>query len=490
MIIKYHIFFVFLLFVVQGVVAQIIEPPTINSVTIEPSAEYPGAVRLYWLPSPTDGVTGYILYKYIKDENHDGYLTVTEDLSVNDYTYLDITANADLKSESYYMASYINDKLNYGLPCPPHQTIYLHDIVCDSCKMTNTLTWNHYSGWGSGVYYNIINADDGGIIESGVSDSVFVHNNIQPDTEYQYQIRAVNSDNPSIKSLSNITSITTVSVSKPNPLLFYIENINNYGASVEITASIDSDADLLSHSLMVSNDNINFNEVDYEVLDENTTSVALSHADGNQPKFYNVGAVNVCYDTLFTNTVKPIVLEAASDETDVSIKWNSSYIESSENYTVIVKVDGASPIVQIPPAGLEANYSFDELGDETSEVFCFIIEAIDINGNTSYSNEVCVSRIPKVEFPNAFTPNRDGLNDTFGPFSNYIKNAIVDEFKLIIYDKYGGSIFSTNSSDDSWGGRANGGKPVTEGGYIYYLWFKTSQQKVFEQSGSISVVFP
>ncbi len=53
--------------------------------------------------------------------------------------------------------------------------------------------------------------------------------------------------------------------------------------------------------------------------------------------------------------------------------------------------------------------------------------------------------------PNAFTPNGDGLNDTFYPVLRGVK-----KFELQIFDRWGELIFSSNSSEHVWDGTFKG----------------------------------
>ena len=66
-----------------------------------------------------------------------------------------------------------------------------------------------------------------------------------------------------------------------------------------------------------------------------------------------------------------------------------------------------------------------------------------------------------IHFPNAFTPDGDGINDWFGPIGHYI-----DEFELLIYDRWGELIFQTQDVDQLWDGEVNGSKAMT-GVYVY-----------------------
>jgi large repetitive protein len=67
--------------------------------------------------------------------------------------------------------------------------------------------------------------------------------------------------------------------------------------------------------------------------------------------------------------------------------------------------------------------------------------------------------------PNAFTPDEDGINDTFFP-----KGVGIDESKylLMIYDRWGDKIFESNNWSAGWDGKANGGTDVVQ--MDVYVW--------------------
>jgi len=57
-----------------------------------------------------------------------------------------------------------------------------------------------------------------------------------------------------------------------------------------------------------------------------------------------------------------------------------------------------------------------------------------------------------VWLPNSFTPNGDGLNDSFGP----IYNCNFDRYSFLIYDRYGQLIYESVTPGEFWDGRING----------------------------------
>ncbi len=68
----------------------------------------------------------------------------------------------------------------------------------------------------------------------------------------------------------------------------------------------------------------------------------------------------------------------------------------------------------------------------------------------------------KLEFPNAFSPNGDGVNDIYKAKSTY--QSIV-EFKATIFNRWGQKIFTWENPAEGWDGTFHG-KPVKDGVYF------------------------
>ncbi len=67
-----------------------------------------------------------------------------------------------------------------------------------------------------------------------------------------------------------------------------------------------------------------------------------------------------------------------------------------------------------------------------------------------------------IYFPNAFTPDGDGVNDLFGPSSHDIS-----EFDMKIFNRWGELIFSTTDPNIWWDGSVNGSGIAMTGVYVY-----------------------
>ena len=70
--------------------------------------------------------------------------------------------------------------------------------------------------------------------------------------------------------------------------------------------------------------------------------------------------------------------------------------------------------------------------------------------------------------PKAFTPNADGLNDTYG-LSNVVYLGEILSFE--IFDRWGGQIFSGANAESAWDGTIQG-KEAMPGGYLYKLRYR------------------
>lgn len=82
--------------------------------------------------------------------------------------------------------------------------------------------------------------------------------------------------------------------------------------------------------------------------------------------------------------------------------------------------------------------------------------------------------------PNAFTPNDDGLNDTFHP---YIDQDRIKRYHLTLFNLWGEMLFESFSISDSWDG--NNASP---GVYNWKLEFENRQGKLYSLQGFVSLL--
>lgn len=113
---------------------------------------------------------------------------------------------------------------------------------------------------------------------------------------------------------------------------------------------------------------------------------------------------------------------------------------------------------------------------------CYRISSLDNFGNESdWSDPICHDNCPKYELPNIFTPNNDGINDTFRAFDkpNSKCPRFVSEVHFRAYNRYGFEVYNSdnrleNDIDHSepniyinWDGCDLSGKELPAGTYFY-----------------------
>ena len=93
----------------------------------------------------------------------------------------------------------------------------------------------------------------------------------------------------------------------------------------------------------------------------------------------------------------------------------------------------------------------------------------------------------KIQFPNVFTPNNDGLNDDFRPYTE----LEFSQYELKIYNRWGQLVFHTNTLQAAWDGNFKG-KNSPSDVYIYYFKGLTDNCKraneVIEKKGDLTLI--
>jgi gliding motility-associated-like protein len=90
----------------------------------------------------------------------------------------------------------------------------------------------------------------------------------------------------------------------------------------------------------------------------------------------------------------------------------------------------------------------------------------------------------RIDVPNAFTPNGDGLNDTFGPL-NAVK---ADNYIFRVYNRWGQQIFESRSWLQNWDGTFKG-IPQNSDNYVWRLsYVDRDTKKPFERKGNFVLI--
>ena len=86
--------------------------------------------------------------------------------------------------------------------------------------------------------------------------------------------------------------------------------------------------------------------------------------------------------------------------------------------------------------------------------------------------------------PNAFSPNNDGINDTFSP-----KGIFISDYAMTIFDRWGNSVFFTDDMNKPWDGKANYGDRAAQADvYVYVIKGTDTYRKKHNYKGIVTLV--
>ncbi|MCF8276277.1 MAG: gliding motility-associated C-terminal domain-containing protein [Flavobacteriales bacterium] len=197
---------------------------------------------------------------------------------------------------------------------------------------------------------------------------------------------------------------------------------------------------------------------------------------------------NGCVDTSTYLVQQPVEVWPIPDgelTVDTNIQFvfdpvfNFTGTTSSATECALFTGDGASFSDQVPMCEYEHFYT-DTGNYEAIMIFT------DDNGCQT-SDTVWIRVEPEVRFwiPNAFTPNDDRINDTWGP-----KAFGFSEYEMWVYDRWGKLIFHSTDPFEKWNGTLNnrGNQIMPLGVYAYRILARSVKNTIIKESGHVTLL--
>lgn len=153
--------------------------------------------------------------------------------------------------------------------------------------------------------------------------------------------------------------------------------------------------------------------------------------------------------------------------------------EYSANYEWRFTIDGENtPYLTRYEENTE--YTFTKAGTHNIVVYATFINGNDTIAYTQeYWNEIGPMRVTisesKLEMPNAFSPNGDGINDIYKAKDGY--QSII-EFHAYIFNRWGQKLYEWDDPAGGWDGKYNG-KDVKQGVYFVLVKAKGADGRTF-----------
>ena len=155
-------------------------------------------------------------------------------------------------------------------------------------------------------------------------------------------------------------------------------------------------------------------------------------------------------------------------------------LQIGDGEVVQLEATGGTTYLWSPTSGLSGDNIPDPYASPTETTFYTV--TTELNGCT-YSDVVIVEVVPRINPPNTFTPNDDGINDTWViPGMNQYPDADV-----LIFDRWGQKVYKDRGYREPWDGTNNGRKLPTAT-YYYHIILNQLEGTSPPYTGSISIV--
>jgi len=244
-----------------------------------------------------------------------------------------------------------------------------------------------------------------------------------------------------------------------------------------VDQSLNSTFELSSSSVCI-NEIIN---VDYKGNATEKANYFWDFGDASILSVSSKGSYKLSYSSAGSDKISLFVKDGNCISTLTSKDISIASIPEADFDIVPPSATISDPVISFQNQSKDANADIIwDFGDSTkaylnnpfhtfrsSGEFSVKLTVFDISG-CSDSLIKTVEIRPNIKFfaPNSFTPNNDGLNDTFYGMGEGIK-----EYNLYIYNIWGVEIFQSNDQNATWDGTANG-IPAKGGFYVYLFKLK------------------
>jgi gliding motility-associated-like protein len=212
---------------------------------------------------------------------------------------------------------------------------------------------------------------------------------------------------------------------------------------------------------------------------DDPTSANNSSADQHPTHTYSVAGV---YDVMMT------IKEGCQNDTilmkSITVFDNTvlGMLDLGEDFSVCEGTLFNLKNIENPPIG--ASYVWST-GDSTAMIqqdSSGVYTAVMSDRNCSVVDSVEVGDCPTTFIPNVFTPNGDEINDVF-----YVKGFGMNEFELLIFDRWGELIYQSNDMNEGWDGTINSRNAQIDV-YVYIVNYRGIGGELKYEIGHISLI--
>ena len=442
-----------------------IQPATIDQVQVLNTDNSNGSISINYTLPPYNN---YLIE--IKDQNQALYSVIdTINQISNPTNYIIQNLNT---VDNYYCISITafdpcdGDRRQSNIGCSINAT-------STAQNQQNLVEWNTSSS----DFQNYQVTKNAAIVSSinNQNQNQFIDNQVVCGITYNYQV--ILNENNGFLSISDTSSVSAISTDIPDP----IENISATVSDQNVELSWEEPQNFLAVGYILSRSQ---DGISYSILDtiSSPAYTDLELYTQSTQYFYKIEYYDACGNISEESIIaSPILL---IHEFDKTIYWNNyeGWSSGVREY-ILEKYDENGNLIEAVNLGSLTSYQEDPVTNPYQVITYKIV------GNPNQSSQgVVESNLleiiyrSKVAFPNAFSPDGDGLNDVFNFESRFIKAV-----RMKIYNRWGELVYQTTEVDRGWDGTING-KPAPIGTYIHHTELIDDMDITFVKTGEIILI--
>lgn len=300
------------------------------------------------------------------------------------------------------------------------------------------------------------------------------------DTNYCYQV--ISNYAGGRQSISLEKCGVTFKTITPTPVENSSAVVNAAGTSVELTWLQDPAFNAIQYNIFKSFGPNLFSQIDVATTPQYTDPLYVT----NGMYCYRINYEDECKNKSAVGAlICPVRLTGSLDSKNaVTLNWNKyvGWKDGVKNYTVEkYNVNGTL----ITSFTVTDTTFVDDQADPSNQVVRYNVRA---NSNLpgpvlspSFSNLVSFIKQANLYAPTAFTPNGDGLNDTFS-----VAGQFIVKMELSVFDRWGALVYSSEKNEP-WNGTKEG-KPLTDGAYVWKVNITDQAGRTFSNSGTVGLL--
>jgi len=437
-------------------------------------------IELYWKKS------NYADLKFVR-----GY-ELPNNLSIFDLPILSSEFTHEVNSVQEvgcYKLQFVDRCMNEGLAKAEHCPVKLQ--LTSKSDFSISLNWTPYEGWDEVSYYTVYRISPEGELNEIAkldSDTYSYMDTWLCSQEYGYVVSAHNQDYISYSNRAKHTPKYR-GISEKIPVDLATVSGNEF---IEVLWGRSSDNSFREYELSI------YDLTERKLLDKiilDAQRYVHLECDIHQKRYrYEIRSINHCNDQSAVGLPGGnILLTSNYIDHRAELTWSSYELWENgiERYAIELMVDGAFKEIESVQGNI-TTFVDKHARPEVRGVREYRIRAYSNNQPqmVSTSNIANVIGPSEVYIPNAFSPNRDGLNDEFKPygrFVDFLSKSGINAYRMTIYNRWGEKLFETSDTEKGWDGQYRN-ESVQAGSYLYHIHLVGLDRKIYELKGQLNLI--